>query len=127
MTEIMRTVSTALRPLLDFYQVTLDLPLSWPTALGQDIEITWLWKLYLYCSIRASSPGTHLVLGSKMETSTRVIFWVHNPGVTTLFAEREVEWLLLKDCATQLDGEVKMSNCPAGGHQFALTLPAYSS
>jgi signal transduction histidine kinase len=80
MGAIIEGVQERLADMIDEYDVQLDLPASWPEALGRAQWVEEIWANYISNAIKYGGRPPHVTLGGDAPADGAVRFWVRDNG-----------------------------------------------
>jgi len=130
-----------IQPLATRMQARIEVPETWPKALGYGPWIEEVWVNYLSNALKYGGKRPHVELGGTPRDDDRVSFWVrdHGPGLSEEEQARLfVPFTNLDKVNTKgyglglsivyrivekLDGEVWVKSAPGQGSTFGFTLP----
>jgi signal transduction histidine kinase len=128
--------------MMEASQTELQLPDSWPVALGYAPWIEQVWVNYLSNALKYGSQPARLKLGATRQPDGMICFWLENQGPEIspeaqgrLFKpfsrvnQVEIEGhglglSIVRRIVEKLGGRVGVENLPGYGSRFSFTLPA---
>jgi len=141
MGEIVAQAQQRLGWMIDDYQAKVDVPDTWPTALGYTSWVEEIWVNYLSNGLKYGGRPPVLVLGATPQDDGMIWFWVRDngPGIPaeiqeTLFAEftriertramgHGLGLSIVKRIAEKLGGKVGIESAEGKGSLFYFALP----
>lgn len=142
MGEIVAEVQSRLRSMLAQYEGTINLPDSWPTALGYAPWVEEAWINYMSNALKYGGRPPVMTLGSTVQDDGFIRFWVHDngPGLTQAQQERlfmpfeRLEQVrveghglglsIVRRILEKLNGQAGVESEVGQGSVFYFTLPA---
>ena len=127
------------------YQAQIDLPESWPPAIGYAPWIEEIWANYLSNALKYGGPSPQIRLGASIEMNGMIRYWIrdHGPGIpedkqARLFSPLSQADLIsnpghglglsiLRSIVEKLGGQAGCETEPGNGSLFFFTLPAISA
>jgi two-component system, sensor histidine kinase and response regulator len=128
--------------LIDQYQAQIELPDTWPTAVGHSAWVEEVWINYLSNALKYGGSPPHIVLGARERDDGMVTFWIRDngPGITpenqarlftpfTKLNEIRVQGhglglSIVQRIVAKLGGEVGVRSSTDQGSTFWFSLPA---
>ncbi len=128
--------------MLEKTQAQIDLPDSWPPALGHAPWIEEVWMNYISNGLKYGGHPPHLTLGAEQKTPHQVCFWIEDngPGIDehlqqqlfkpfTRAAHHETDGYglglsIVQQIIHKLNGEIGVESCPGQGSRFYFCLPS---
>jgi signal transduction histidine kinase len=144
MAQIVNQVQKRLRWMIDEYKAEIQVPQSWPVAIGYGPWVEEVWINYLSNGLKYGGKPPVLHLGAYLEQPCLVRFWVRDNGLGipqeklgSLFTEftriRQVQiegyglgLSIVKRIVTKLGGDVAVESDMGNGSTFSFSLPEYS-
>lgn len=77
---VLENVLERFNPLIKEHQVQLDIPTSWPVAIGYGPWIEEVWANYFSNAIRYGGQPPHVELGASLQPGGIVRYWVRDNG-----------------------------------------------
>ena len=142
MANIIKAVLITLSPNIEEVKATVNLPQTWPVAVGFAPWVQEIWLNYLNNALKYGGQPPHLELGAESLDNGFIRFWVRDngPGLQTAELQQlfvpftrlrnvDVEGYglglsIVQRIVTKLGGEVAAVSEPGQGSVFSFTLPA---
>lgn len=139
---VVKNVRIRLSHLISEYQARLDLPSSWPDAIGYAPWLEEVWANYISNALRHGGQPPHVELGASIQTDGMVRFWTRDngPGVLPIDQARlfmpfsqlgsidtpgqGLGLSIVHRIVEKLGGQVGVESEAGKGSQFFFTLPA---
>jgi signal transduction histidine kinase len=140
MKNIVQEALERLQPLHDKKEATIEVPNSWPEALGYGPWVEEVWVNYISNALKYGGDPPNIELGAERDNNNSVAFWVRDNGKGLTKEEQSqlfVPFTHLKKVDTEgyglglsivhriidkLDGEVWVRSTPKQGSTFGFTL-----
>jgi two-component system, sensor histidine kinase and response regulator len=142
---IVREAMQRLSHLANQYQAQIELPATWPVAVGHSAWIEEVWVNYLSNALKYGGSPPQIILGAEEGDDGMVTFWIRDngPGIApenqarlflpfTKLTEIRVQGhglglSIVQRIVTKLGGEVGVESTPGKGSTFWFSLPALRS
>jgi two-component system, sensor histidine kinase and response regulator len=139
--QIVAEATQRLSHLAQRFQAHIELPDTWPAALGHNGWVEEVWVNYLSNALKYGGSPPHIVLGAEEGADGKVTFWVRDngPGISrenqarlflpfTKLSEVRVDGhglglSIVQRIITRLGGEVGVESAPGEGSTFWFRLP----
>lgn len=142
MDRVVKNVRVRLSDMIREFQAQLDLPSSWPSAIGYAPWLEEVWANYISNALRHGGRPPHVELGAFIQTDGMVRFWARDngPGVLPIDQVRlfmpfsqigpidspgqGLGLSIVHRIVEKLGGQVGVESETGKGSQFFFTLPA---
>lgn len=141
MGDVLAEAMLRLYPMIETYQAQIELPSSWPLALGYGPWLEEVWANYLSNGMKYGGQAPVLVCGATVLEDERIAFWVRDNGsglteeaigkLFTQFTRLErgradghgLGLSIVQRILNKLGGEVFVESIPGQGSTFGFILP----